>query len=63
MSRTRRGRKPPGYEYWSRRPRGVNGYGKIAKWMTKRAERMRDKEIELLAYTDPESVPGRYAGE
>ena len=42
MSRTKRGSKPPGYEYWTARPgnkHGIQGYGKQAKKNTHRKER------------------------
>ena len=41
MTRTKRGSKPIGYEYWSARPGNKHGQapGKDAKRKTKRAER------------------------
>ena len=41
MSRTRKGSKSPGYEYWSRRPFNKFGgmTGKYAKRRTHKAER------------------------
>lgn len=42
MSRTARGSKPPGFEYWTARPgneHGNQGYGKQAKRNTHRKER------------------------
>lgn len=41
VSRTRKGRKPPGYEYWSRRPgnKCCGAVGPAAKRMTHKAER------------------------
>lgn len=45
MSRTKHGAKPPGYDYWSKRPvKGGNstmsaGYGPEVKRQTHRAER------------------------
>lgn len=41
MSRTQRGGKGPGYEYWSRRPgnQGGGAIGKIAKRITHKIER------------------------
>lgn len=38
MSRTKKGTKPPGYEFWSKRP-GNGGRGKAAKIQTHRSER------------------------
>lgn len=45
MSRTKRGSKPPGYEYWSRRPGNKHGgvAGKIGKVITKKRERAAEK--------------------
>ena len=42
MSRTRKGSKAPGFEYWSPRP-GTGGVGKEAKKLTHRAERNANK--------------------
>jgi hypothetical protein len=42
MSRTRKGSKAPGYEFWSPRP-GQGGVGSIAKKITHRAERNANK--------------------
>ena len=52
MSRTKKGSKGPGYDYWSRRPvksqsgtGGMSsGYGPDIKRRTNRAERRRDKK-------------------
>ena len=45
MSRTRRGGKSPGWEYWSRRP--CNGYhsSKENKTITHQIERAREKAL------------------
>lgn len=45
MSRSTRGRKPFGYDYWSRRPTSGNGYGKYARQRTHEVERMNDKSL------------------
>ena len=50
MSRTKKGSKPPGFEFWGKRgagknPMGAWGFGKIAKLWTKRAERKQDKSL------------------
>lgn len=45
MSRTIKGSKGVGYDFWSRRPCSKNGYGPIVKDMTKRRERMEEKKI------------------
>lgn len=60
-----KGRKGPGYDFWSRRCFGNSGmvYGHDAKRRTKRKERARDRQIERLAMADPEMVPGRFPGE
>ena len=40
MSRTKKGRKGPGYEYWSRRPsKGITTPGRKTKIITHRQER------------------------
>lgn len=52
MSRTHRGKKPPGYDYWSRRP-GNGGHGKDAKDLTHSKERMLDKKIERDSEINP----------
>lgn len=44
MSRTIRGSKPQGHEFWSRRPSSLSS-GKIGKKATKSSERMLDKEL------------------
>lgn len=44
MSRTKRGSKGPGCDYWGRRPKSSGcGYGKIVKTISKRIERARSK--------------------
>lgn len=44
MSRSKRGSKGPGYDYWGRRPKsGTCGYGKKVKTISKRIERARSK--------------------
>ncbi len=44
MSRTIRGQKGPGYDYWSRRPMSGTGYAKWIKQRTHRVERQRAKD-------------------
>jgi hypothetical protein len=39
MSRTIRGSKGAGYDFWSRRPHSGNGHGRVVKDMTHRTER------------------------
>lgn len=45
MSRTRKGSKQLGYDYWSKRPYSGCGYGSHIKDMCHRAERMQEKGI------------------
>lgn len=45
MSRSRKGSKHVGYDYWSKRPYSGVGYGPIVKDMTHRVERRINKDI------------------
>lgn len=47
MSRTRKGSKGSGYDFWSRRAGnyGANGHGSIAKQITHRKERVQNNRI------------------
>jgi len=46
MSRTIKGQKGPGYDYWGRRPySGSCGYGPYIKLRTHRKERRRSKKL------------------
>lgn len=45
MSRTRRGDKAPGYEYWSRRLGGAPIPGRVSKRRTHKVERMAETTI------------------
>lgn len=45
MSRSNKGSKAVGYDYWSKRPCSKLGYGADIKDMTHRKERMQKKEI------------------
>ena len=47
MSRTIRGSKPVGYDYWSARPlnRGGGVVGKVTKTLTSRIERRNNKTL------------------
>jgi len=49
MSRTIKGTKGAGYEYWSRRPckQRFPSPGPVAKRLTHRAERRQGRKIEL----------------
>lgn len=46
MSRTNKGKKAPGYEYWTNRPGNKHGGvpGKFTKRLTRRAERRNSKK-------------------
>lgn len=44
MSRTIRGSKADGFDFWSRRPNSGNGCGVIAKRICHRTERMQGRE-------------------
>lgn len=44
MSRTERGSKGSGYDYWSRRPFSGRGYGPAIKKFCHKAERRQEKE-------------------
>ena len=57
MSRTKRGSKPVGYEYWSARPlnRGGGCVGGFTKTLTCRVERRNIKKLvrgEIEEYTE-----------
>ncbi len=45
MSRTIKGSKPMGYDFWSKRPHSKCGYGPVIKQMTHRTERNINKSI------------------
>lgn len=65
MSKTIRKEKSSGYDFWSRRSFGFYclGYGKIAKWITKKIERRRNREMINRAMKDPEDFEKRFPGE
>ena len=44
MSRTKKGAKGPGYEYWSKRPCAGDSPGRITKKITHKKERMSNKQ-------------------
>ncbi len=44
MARTKKGKKAPGYDYWSRRPTPYMSPGRPAKKMTHRRERIQGKD-------------------
>ena len=62
MSRTKKGSKGCGYDFWSRRP-GDGHFGPVAKRITKRSERRIDKQMERQALINPDEVRGRIPGE
>ena len=64
MSRTNRGKKFCGYNFWSRRGKGrIMGCGPASKWITKKLERARDRRIKYDALQDFENYEGRFPGE
>ena len=70
MSRTKKGSKPPGYEYWTRRPASGCVPGTGTKQLTHQIERAQgrqelhrelnrtDKAPHELEYDEREYVPG-----
>ena len=65
MSRTVKGKKGAGYDFWSRRCFGssCDGFGKAAKQKTKERERMRNRKMEHDAMLDPDDYETRFPGE
>ena len=67
MSRTIRGNKAPGLDFWSRRCFGscVEGYGPYTKYKTKKRERSREKKIiqDILINENYDAYEGRFPGE
>ena len=45
MSRTKKGSKPPGYEFWSKRPGSMYNSGRAGKTETKRREREAERQL------------------
>lgn len=45
MSRTKKGAKGAGYEYWSKRPNSVSPPGRKSKKITHKKERAQNKDI------------------
>jgi len=55
MSRTKKGKKSPGTDFWGKRALSGNcGYGKIVKKLTHAKERAAAKRIEHKAKKDKE---------
>lgn len=48
MSRTKKGSKRPGHEYWSKRPNSMSVPGRESKTRTHRLERIEDKKLEKV---------------
>ena len=44
MSRTVRGSKADGFDFWSRRPHSGNGFGPITKRLCHRTERLQGRD-------------------
>jgi len=65
MSRTQKSSKGVGYDFWSRRcfGSGCMGFGKVAKGITKRKERTRDKVMVRKALINHEDFESRFPGE
>lgn len=65
MSRTIKKSKGAGYEFWSRRCFGDHclSSGSIAKNITKRKERQRNRKMVYDALYDPEDYEKRFSGE
>jgi hypothetical protein len=49
MSRTKKGKKGPGYENWGKRPNSMSPPGKISKQITVRKERAAARALEKKA--------------
>lgn len=45
MSRTKKGSKGCGYDFWSRRPHSGNGHGRWVKLFCHRVERRQSREL------------------
>ena len=54
MSKTKKGKKSPGHEYWSKRPNSMSAPGKLSKKITHSKERAAAKKIEHRAKKDKE---------
>ena len=57
MSRSRKGSKATGYDFWSKRPCSGLGYGPVVKDITHRVERRINKDIvreekKMINYDD-----------
>lgn len=62
MSRTRKGSKGPGYEYWSGRPGDGWHPGKEAKRTTHQIERAQEKTLILNEIKEMENESGDREG-
>lgn len=64
MSRTKKGKKSPGYDYWGKRAlSGDCGHGAEVKQMTHKIERARAKQDLLREPREPEYDPREYVPE
>ena len=63
MSRTKKGNKPPGFEYWGKRPPSMSVPGKDTKQATHQIERAQAKQELLREPTEPEYDPQEYIPE
>lgn len=54
MSRTTKGKKPIGYDYWGKRPYSGKGFGPAIKHLTHKAERAQAKQSLLHEPLEPE---------
>lgn len=60
MSRSVKGSKGCGYDFWSKRPMSQHGHGRVVKKLTLGIERMRERqmihdELQLLVSDNDES--------
>lgn len=65
MSKTIKNKKPIGFDFWSRRCFGNKcmDFGPVAKWITKRKERQRNKSMAKNAIKNPNIFEKRFPGE
>ena len=63
MSRTKKGSKSPGYEYWGKRPMSGSNPGAWAKKVTHKIERHRgEAETRKAAKADDGATTGKEPG-
>lgn len=56
MSRSRKGKKPIGYDYWGRRKPSGLGFGKFVKLLTHRKERQQGKRDEKVGINSEDII-------